>query len=100
LAAAEAVLVAIPEHPAARQARAKAWQQIAAIGPAGAAQWPAPGVRSAQAAALMGLNPEPENPNSRPPHPVRGEARPVSSAPSPPSAGAEAEGIVWLNAGG
>ena len=35
LAAAEAVLAAIPEHPAARQARARAWQQIAAIGPVG-----------------------------------------------------------------
>ncbi len=42
LAAAETLLATVPEHPAARQARAKAWQQIAAIGPAGAAQWPAP----------------------------------------------------------
>ncbi len=40
LAAAEAVLASVPEHPAARQARQCAWQQIAAIGPAGAAQWP------------------------------------------------------------
>ena len=35
LAAAEAVLVSVPEHPAARQARTRAWQQIAAIGPGG-----------------------------------------------------------------
>jgi len=41
LAAAEAVLAVIPEHPAARQGpAAKAWQQIAAIGPSGTAQWP------------------------------------------------------------
>ena len=38
----------MPEHPAARQARTRAWQQIAAIGPAAAAQWPraAPAARS------------------------------------------------------
>ena len=51
LAAAEAVLETVPEHPAARQARTRAWQQIAAIGPAAAAQWPARGARGAQAAA-------------------------------------------------
>ena len=33
LTAAEAVLETVPEHPAARQARANAWQQIAAIAP-------------------------------------------------------------------
>ena len=33
LAAAEAVLEVVPEHPSARQARTRAWQQIAAIGP-------------------------------------------------------------------
>lgn len=39
LAAAEAVVVGVPEHPAARQARARAWQQIAAIGPSSGSQW-------------------------------------------------------------
>ena len=82
LAAAEAVLVAVPEHPAARQARAKAWQQIAAIGPVGAAQWSAPGARTAQAAVLMGLNAEPENPSRTSPDPWQGQARVI---PSPPS---------------
>ena len=80
LAAAEAVLTSVPEHPAARQARTRAWQQIAAIGPAGAAQWPQRGARVAQAAAMIepgpGANPEEE--------------------PSPP-AGPEAEGIFWLS---
>lgn len=33
LAAAESVLELIPDHPAARQARARAWQQIAALNP-------------------------------------------------------------------
>jgi tetratricopeptide (TPR) repeat protein len=33
LAAAEAVLETVPDHPAARQARSKAWQQIGAISP-------------------------------------------------------------------
>jgi tetratricopeptide (TPR) repeat protein len=33
LAAAESVLETIPDHPAARQARSKAWQQIGAINP-------------------------------------------------------------------
>jgi hypothetical protein len=39
LSAAEAVLTSVPEHPAARQARMKAWQQIAAIGPSTSANW-------------------------------------------------------------
>jgi len=36
LAAADAVLEVVPEHPSARQARTRAWQQIAAIGPSSA----------------------------------------------------------------
>lgn len=80
LAAAEAVLATVPEHPAARQARQRAWQQIAAIGPAGAAQWPQRGARVNQAAAMMeaapAVTPEPE-----PPH----------------SSGPDADGIFWLS---
>ena len=91
--------MAVPEHPAARQARSKAWQQITAIGPAGAAQWPIRGARAVQTAALMGLGPEPETVAAGPTRPAPGDARPV--APSTPrSAGTEADGIVWLNAGG
>jgi hypothetical protein len=37
LAAAEAVLEVIPEHPAARQARTRAWQQVGAISPSATA---------------------------------------------------------------
>jgi hypothetical protein len=79
LSAAEAVLNSVPEHPAARQARSRAWQQIAAIGPGTAAQWPHRGARAAQAAAMIGpgstVEHEPTNPGGR-----------------------ESEGIVWLNA--
>ena len=49
LRAAEAVLETVPEHPAARQARARAWQQIAAIAPS--ASWPDRGARMPQANA-------------------------------------------------
>lgn len=103
LAAAEAVLAAIPDHPSARQARAKAWQQIAAIGPAGAAQWPQRGARAPQAAALMGLAPAPE----AGPEPVetadtsQAQAGPhAASGQGTAGAAAEAEGIIWLSAGG
>lgn len=99
LATAEAVLVAVPEHPAARQARAKAWQQIAAIGPTSTAQRPTPGARTAQAAALLGLNPAPERPAAESVRPIRGETLSVPPG-SPRPAGTEADGIVWLNADG
>src|SRR5262249_57409557 len=76
LTAAEAVLVVVPEHPAARQARARAWQQIAAIGPSAAALWPGRGARAAQAAAMINpaaaAEPEPAQPPAgpRPPAPA------------------------------
>src|SRR4051794_37295971 len=47
LSTAEAVLETVPEHPAARQARSRAWQQIAAISPS--ASWPSRGARAPQA---------------------------------------------------
>ncbi|HEX3446756.1 MAG TPA: FHA domain-containing protein [Isosphaeraceae bacterium] len=79
LSAAEAVLVCVPEHPAARQARSRAWQQIAAIGPGAAAQSPQRGARAAQGAAMG------EDSNS-----VRESAEPGGST--------EPDGIVWLTA--
>ena len=99
------MLAVIPEHPAARQARAKAWQQIAAIGPSGTAQWPQRGARTAQAAALMGLASEPEGEGGAKNPPVSGKgeaaARTRGDLPAAPAAGnAEAEGIVWLAATG
>jgi hypothetical protein len=110
LAAAEAVLAVIPEHPAARQARTRAWQQIAAIGPSSPAQFPARGGRAGNAAGVLGHGPEarePERPDDR--EPRRGEPERRAAAPFPPRAatptpplapsGAEAEGIVWLSPG-
>jgi hypothetical protein len=49
LSAAESVLESVPEHPAARQARTRAWQQIAAISP-GSATLPGRGGRVPQTA--------------------------------------------------
>ena len=78
LAAAESVLVSVPEHPAARQARTRAWQQIAAIGPGTASQWPQRGARVAQAAALVD--------------------EPRDSETAEPGRAAGPEGIIWLSA--
>ncbi len=78
LAAAEAVLVSVPEHPAARQARTRAWQQIAAIGPGTAAQWPQRGARVPQSAPGVG--------------------EPCDRETAETGHGAEPEGIIWLSA--
>ena len=80
LRAAEAVLETVPEHPAARQARARAWQQIAAIGPS--ASWPDRGARIPQANAPS----EPE--------PIRF----LDSDPSEAPAVALAHVLPWANA--
>jgi hypothetical protein len=78
LSAAEAVLTSVPEHPAARQARARAWQQIAAIGPA-AARWPQRAARGAQASPAVGST-------------IGSEADSATQATAP----APVEEIVWL----
>jgi hypothetical protein len=95
LTAAEALLAEIPDHPAARQARAKAWQQIAAIGPSGAAQWPQRGARGAQGPTPIGLGPQPEVPAS-----PAGVSPQGALLPGTPRVPAEADGIVWLAANG
>ena len=81
LSAAEAVLTCVPEHPAARQARSRAWQQIAAISPT-AARWPQRTPRGPQASPAIGPIEDPDVE-----HPVQ----PVVTEPS--------DGIVWLSAG-
>jgi hypothetical protein len=86
LTAAEALLAVVPEHPAARQARTRAWQQIAAIGPASAGQWPARGARAAQGAAMDNLRPGTDR---EPAEPGDLDKKPAGSPPA-------AEGIVWL----
>jgi hypothetical protein len=87
LSAAEALLAIVPEHPAARQARSRAWQQIAAIGPAAAGQWPARGARAAQTAAM-------DNPR---PGAGREPAEPGAVEKKPAGSPVAAEGIVWLS---
>ena len=81
LSAAEAVLAVVPEHPAARQARSRAWQQIAAISPAAAGQWPARAARGA-----------PAQPAANEPAAAPDRDRPEAAAARPP----EADGIFWL----
>jgi hypothetical protein len=80
LSAAEAVLSSVPEHPAARQARSRAWQQIAAIGPAGA-RWPQRAARGAPASPPIEPGSERE------------------ADPAQPVVTEGADGIVWLNGG-
>ncbi len=82
LTTAEAVLVNVPEHPAARQARSRAWQQIAAIGPGTTSQWPQRGARSAQAAAATGGA-------------IDNESTETQQQPAG-TGGSQTEGIVWL----
>src|SRR6185312_3081447 len=78
----EALLETVPEHPAARQARTRAWQQIAAIGPSAA--WPNRGARVPQAGPVPA--PAPFEPAPRP-EPENGHGH-----------GHEAAPIVWINA--
>jgi hypothetical protein len=81
LTAAEAVLTCVPEHPAARQARSRAWQQIAAIGPA-AARWPHRTPRGAPASP-----------------PIAPSSDPDALRPEEPLATQGGDGIVWLSGG-
>ena len=76
LAAAESVLEVVAEHPSARQARTRAWQQIAAISPS-SATLPGRGGRVIPA----GLGSEPSShpaPAPAGPPPVAAPATPVS----------------------
>jgi len=75
LNAAEAVLEAVPEHPAARQSRTRAWQQIAAIGPS--SSLPGRGSRTPQSAAVV-------------------DAADARGHATPPGPAGEAAPIVWL----
>ncbi len=113
LTAAEALMAIVPEHPAARQARSRAWQQIAAIGPAAAGQWPARGARAAQAAAMVNpqtapdcepaeFGPEIDKPvgGPVPPGPPHRRRSVGTSEIDQPAVGAAAEGIVWLGGDG
>ncbi|WP_206107725.1 FHA domain-containing protein [Paludisphaera rhizosphaerae] len=109
LAAAEALVTAVPEHPAARQARAKAWQQIAAIGPSSGSQWsrrdkgPSRPVRSSEPAdrgepppvdLTIGRVFPALGPTARP---DPGPARPLAN---PSASGPQGRFLLWADAVG
>ena len=89
LAAADALIEVVPEHPAARQARTRAWQQIAAI-PPGSATFPAPSSGRAVAVDLR-IAPAPE------PTPAVAAAEP---APRPAPIGPSGRFLLWVDAVG
>jgi hypothetical protein len=113
LAAAESVLEVVAEHPAARQARTRAWQQIAAIGPTattlpargGRVPWPASAeAQPAEPSAPAGNSPFPAEvapivwigPGPKPPQPPPGP-RPLARAGEP---GPRGRFLLWVDAVG
>jgi hypothetical protein len=105
LAAADAVLEIVPEHPAARQARTTAWRQIGAIGPAAAASWPNRAARIVPTG--LGLDPEPANGNGNG-HPAPPAARGPKPGPAAPDrvlaksgqVGPSGRFLLWVDAVG
>ena len=106
LAAAESVLDVVPEHPAARQARSRAWQQIGALNPTAALPQRPNGLihRTAFSPAkadqaepgILFLNdPTPREP-SRPDRPLRRAAAPAPE-PTPPT---DERFLLWVDAVG
>ncbi len=96
LNAAESVLETVPEHPAARQARTRAWQQIAAIAPS-SSTLPSLGGRVPQSAANM------PSPDLVGPKADAGEGIMIidehTAPPAPSPFPSEVAPIVWLNPG-
>jgi len=100
LNAADAVLETVPEHPAARQARTRAWQQIAAIAPS-STTLPSLGARVPQSVAntaVPGPNEAAEG-SSDEIH-IIDDVTPSVPAPGPIAAfPAEVAPIAWINPG-
>ncbi|WP_435020692.1 FHA domain-containing protein [Tundrisphaera sp. TA3] len=100
LVAADAVIEFVPEHPPARQARSRAWQQIAAIGP-GSASLPGRGSRASSA----GLGPDPMATLILPaaaeaPAPLRGPIPPSRALAQAGAAGPRGRFLLWADAVG
>ena len=107
LGVAEAVIELVPDHPAARQARARAWQQIAAIAPSSTSLPTLSGGRSV--AASFGVGPqsaagpaeapmiEAATPPASPP-PTILKMVPPAAAPTP--AGPSGRFLLWVDAVG
>ena len=115
LAAAEGVLEIVAEHPSARQARTRAWQQIAAINPASSpipsrggrvipaglgaeptAASPAPNPEQGVLASFLAEARAPRGPISPRPSPI-GPARALAEAGSP---GPQGRFLLWVDAVG
>ncbi len=85
LASAELVLEVVPEHATARQARTKAWQQIAAIGPSSSL----PGRSGRGIPAGLGLGPDPGSIAPEPPIPIETPMGTIVPTMYPPPGGNE-----------
>ena len=93
LLAAEAVIEVVPEHPAARQARARAWQQIAAI-PPGSARFPTLSGGRSVAIGFVGADAVPP--------PVVAPSTPIQTEPAPlrPASNLSGRFLLWVDAVG
>jgi len=100
LAAADLVLEAIPEHPAARQARTKAWQQIGAIAPSTASAWPGRAPRIIPTG--LGLDPAPADAGgpASPRVPKPGAAPPARALAQSGQPGPQGRFLLWVDAVG
>ena len=98
LAAADALIEVVPEHPAARQARARSWQQIAAI-PPGSSTFPTP--TSGRTVALdLGVEPHGGAPAPIALPPVLALATGAEVVTPRPTAGPTGRFLLWVDAVG
>ena len=98
LSAAEAVLEVVPDHPAARQARARAWRQIAAIAPHSATLPTLSGGRTAAIAFDVAPQPAPpEQENPTVPAPLVPASPSLKLAATPTSPGLSGRFLVWVD---
>ncbi len=121
LAAAESVLEILPEHPASRQARARAWQQIGAINPsaalpcrAGRLADPLPGLMADQALDAGANHPskkrvppivflDESDQRQAAPLPLAGQGRPLprrnepNPMDRPPNPGPSGRCLLWAD---
>ena len=103
LGAAEAVIEVVPDHPAARQARARAWREIAAIAPHAATLPALSGGRTAALAfrvASPSPSPTPTVPPQDPTVPTLPTPRTPPSAVAPGSTGLTGRFLLWVDAVG
>jgi hypothetical protein len=98
LAAAEDLLATVPDHPAARQARSRAWQQIGAIGPAVPTLPNRPS--SAGNGEILFLDDSTPNPNPNPtpnPTPRHRSDQPTIARPKSKHGGPHGRFLLWAD---